>query len=130
MVGLDTNVIVRYAMDDDEKQSALATGLFERLTPQQPGYIALTALAEVHWVLRSSYRIARNDAAVFIRSLADAEEIVLERADLVRRALIAVARGSDFADALIAESAREVGCRTTMTFDRVAARNDGFELLS
>jgi len=61
--GIDTNVLVRYVMQDDERQSALATKLFEGLTIQEPGFIALVSLVEFSWVLSSCFDLKRDDIA-------------------------------------------------------------------
>lgn len=130
MIGLDTNVVVRYLVQDEPTQTALANRLVDQLTDDQPGFVALISLAEIHWVLRRRYRLGVDAIRDIITGLAQTTQIVLEQPDLVGQALASTARGMDFADVLIAASNRQSGCRTTMTFDRRAARNDGFELLS
>lgn len=60
MIGLDTNVLVRYIMQDDTKQSAKATQLIESLTSDEPGFIAMVSVVELYWVLTSSYGLAIN----------------------------------------------------------------------
>jgi predicted nucleic-acid-binding protein len=128
--GLDTNVLVRYVMDDDEAQADLATRTLQGLTPTEPGFISIAALAELNWVLRRSYQVSRAEVAALIRELSAADEVVLQDSEAVREALTSVAGGLDFSDALIAAAGKGAGCTTTITFDRQAARHDGFELLA
>lgn len=131
MIGLDTNVVVRVLVtDDDPVQSAAARGLLESLTPSRPGWISGIALAESFWVLRRSYRLGSADIARALSILTESEDILVEQPETVRAALAAAMDGADFADVLIALTARKAGSRVTMTFDRRAARDiDSMELL-
>ena len=60
MIGLDTNVLVRYIMQDDPKQAALANKLIEGLTAATPGYVSLVAIVELVWVLESAFHLTRR----------------------------------------------------------------------
>lgn len=129
MIGLDTNVLVRYLAHDHPAQSEQATALIATLSERSPGWISLVTFAELHWVLIRSYRVARRDAVDIVLGLVDAQELHLEQADIVRRAAALAAEGADFADALIAESGRAAGCEHTVTFDRRAADGVAMRLL-
>lgn len=129
MIGLDTNVVVRYLMQDDPEQAETATRLIDALTDQDPAFVSVVTLAEIHWVLRRAYKVDREKAADVIQGLLAAEEILVEGPDVVRRALDAVSAGADFADALIYEACRVAGCSSVVTFDRRAAEAAGFDLL-
>jgi len=61
MIGLDTNVLVRYIMQDDAKQSPQATRLIESLDVESPGYITKVSIVKLYWVLPASYE--RHGAA-------------------------------------------------------------------
>ena len=61
MTGLDTNVLVRYITQDDAAQSAKAVRAINALTPDAPGFISLTAITELAWVLESGYGMTRRD---------------------------------------------------------------------
>jgi predicted nucleic-acid-binding protein len=132
VIGLDTNVVVRYLTQDDAKQSPIATRLMEKtLSSDEPGFISLVVLAEVIWVLVSLYSVDRAGVAEVVSGLLTTEQLRVESAELVWRAKRRY-EGSkaDFSDALIAECAIAGGCKRAVTFDRTAAATSGFELLS
>lgn len=129
MTGIDTNVLVRFAMQDDPEQSALADGFFAELSAQRQGYVSLVVLVETAWVLRRSYRASRAQVVAVLQGLLEAEEIVVEQPDIVRRALLRCAAGGDFADAVVAECGLAAGCERTVTFDRGAGEMAGMALL-
>ena len=130
MIGLDSNLLVRYVTQDDPVQSSVATRLFESLTPEEPGFVSLVALIEMVWVLRSSYEASRAQIQRVLEMLLRARGIVIEQSALVWMALGAYSRGNaDFGDYLIAGSGREAGCEHTWTFDRDAASTAGMKLL-
>jgi predicted nucleic-acid-binding protein len=131
MIGLDTNVVVRYLVQDDAAQSAAATRVFERtLSPDNPGFISGIVLCETAWVFADCYEAGAAQIRSAIEGLLSAKQIAVESPDLVRKALRAWATsGADFADALIGELASLHGAEATYTFDRAAAKLPGFELL-
>lgn len=131
MIGLDTNVLVRYFVQDDPVQSRKATVLMERhLTEQGPAFISVVALAETTWVLERIYRLKSEEIAVIIERVLQADAFVVEHEAEVASALIALWEGSgSFADALIGAINTQAGCSRTVTFDRKATRLPGFQLL-
>jgi predicted nucleic-acid-binding protein len=130
MIGLDTNVLVRYIMQDEPKQSPKATRLIESLTNDQPGFVPLVAVVELVWVLSSSYALNRNEVAEALDLLLRSKEIVIDRAELVLQAQRRFAQGgADFADCLIERIAHAQGCDTTMTFDAGAVKAAGMTLV-
>lgn len=131
MIALDTNVLVRYIMQDDPKQSQKASRLIESLTPEAPAFVPLVALIELVWVLTSCYDLTREQVALALDGLLRAKEIVLERAEQVSQALRAFgATGADFADCLIERTAAAAGCERTMTFDTGGAKFAGMTLIT
>lgn len=131
MIGLDTNVLVRYVMQDDPKQSKKASTLIESLTPEAPGFVPLVALVELVWVLTSCYGLTREQVAQALDALLHAKEIVLERAEQVMQALRQFrTSAADFADCLIERTATAAGCEKTMTFDAGAAKSAGMVLIT
>lgn len=130
MIGLDTNVLVRYIMQDDPKQSAKASKLIESLDSDNPGYITQVSVIELYWVLTSSYGLTGEQVTQALEAILRTKQLVVERADHVTRALRAFAGGkADFADCLIERSASEAGCTQTMTFDVGASKHAGMLLI-
>lgn len=130
MTGLDTNVLVRYIMQDDVAQAAVATALLESLTAESPGYVTQVVMVELFWVLTSAYRLTRGQAAQALELLLQSRELRFERGDELKVALRTYKQSSaDFPDCLIAQVASAEGCVRVMTFDRNAAKVAGMELL-
>jgi predicted nucleic-acid-binding protein len=130
MTGLDTNIIVRYVTQDDPVQTRVATRLIESLSVEEPGFVALVVVAELAWVLQTSYSSTRVEIARVLESLLRAKALAVERTDLVWQALRQFSAGrADFSDCLIARCANAAGCEGTFTFDRVAATDAGMRLL-
>ena len=123
MIGLDTNVLVRYVMQDDPRQSPRATRLIEALSADEPGFVPVVALVELVWVLAGSYALDRAQVATVLDTLLRSKELVVDRAELVTQALNRYsAAGADFADALIERIAAAAGCSATMSFDAGAVK--------
>jgi predicted nucleic-acid-binding protein len=130
MIGLDTNVLVRYIMQDDARQSPLATRLVESLSADSPGFVPLVSVVELAWVLSSAYELDRAQLVQAFEGLLRTKELVVDRAETVWKALRTFQRASaDFADCLIERSAAAAGCERTATFDRGAAKECGMKLL-
>ncbi len=131
MIGLDTNVLVRYIMQDDAKQAALATRLIESLSVEGPGYLPLVAVVELAWVLGSAYNLDRQQVADAFVALLRTKEIVVECTETVWKATRTFQTSSaDFADCLIERAAVAAGCERTMSFDRAAVKGCGMTLLA
>jgi predicted nucleic-acid-binding protein len=128
MIALDTNVLVRFLVRDDERQSARAEALVRRAaTAGEPMFVSEITLCELVWVLGSAYEIPRAEIAAGLRQLASAAQLRFRSPDAIRRAVEAYAtRRGDFADYLILEHAREAGCSAVATFDRTLLREGGF----
>jgi predicted nucleic-acid-binding protein len=131
MIGLDTNVLVRYLTQDDAIQSSKATDLIERtLTESEPGYISIVAMVETIRVLGRTYEFSATDIAVAIERMLQATVLTVESEQEVFTAMIAMReRGGSFSEALIGALGARAGCSSTVTFDRRAARLEGFQLL-
>jgi predicted nucleic-acid-binding protein len=131
VIGLDTNVLVRYIAQDDPKQSLRATELIEkRLSEDRPGYISLPVIAETAWVLERALGLSSMEVAAAIERVLQVDVLVVEREQQVFEAMIALRDGAgSFADALIGALARKAGCDHVVTFDRKAARLPAFQLL-
>ncbi|WP_186115599.1 PIN domain-containing protein [Burkholderia gladioli] len=131
MIGLDTNVLVRYFAQDDPVQSKKATHLMESLSAERPGYVSQVTLVEVVWVLGRCYGVERQQMKDIIDSMVGTKELIVEAADTVRKALrvFAASAKTDFADCLIERSGFVVGCEHTATFDVTASKLAGMRLI-
>lgn len=131
MIGLDTNVLVRYIMQDDPKQSPKATELIESLDGDNPGFVTVVSVVELYWVLTSCYDLTNEQVKQALEVLLRTKQILVDRADQVLRALRVFGDGkADFADCLIERTAAGAGCARTMTFDVGAAKHAGMSLIS
>ena len=130
MIGLDTNVLVRYIMQDDAKQAAKATKLIDSLSPDAPGFVTLVSVIELVGVLSSCFDLSREQIAQALDALLRAKQLVVDHADQVVRALRTYSSSSaDFADCLIERTASSAGCAKTMTFDVAASKQAGMTLI-
>ncbi len=131
MTGLDTNVLVRYLTEDDAEQAARAAKLLEAArAPDARLFVSHVVLCELVWVLTGAYRRKRKEVVAVLRGLLAAAQLVVEDAEVARRALDRFERGAaDFADYVIAERAASAGCETVSTFDRRCLRERGFVAL-
>lgn len=130
MIGLDTNVLVRYIAQDDKKQSALATNLINSLTKESPGFITLMSIIELVWVMQSCYKSTKMEVVKILETLIATRELIIENTETVIRATrVFSGSGADFSDCLIERSANKAGCEYSVTFDVNAIRHAGFKCL-
>jgi predicted nucleic-acid-binding protein len=129
MIGLDTNILVRYVVQDDPVQSAVAAELIESmLDTEEPGFVSVVVLAEFAWVLERTYGFSGSDIAAAIERVLQTDALVVQSEQAAFTAMTAAKRRhGSFADALIGALAAEAGCERTFTFDRRALRLPGFE---
>ena len=131
MIALDTNVLVRFLVQDDVEQAKIAGILIDQLTDAAPGLISREVLVELVWVLERAYGYERADIAAAFDGLLSATELLIEDADDIGPALELYRNdGFGFADVMIAAAARRAGAVELVTFDRKAARLPGVRLLS
>jgi predicted nucleic-acid-binding protein len=130
MIGLDTNIVVRYVTQDDAAQTAAAVKVIDSLSPDSPGFLSLIVIAELVWVLEVSYRFKKNEVEQVLDTLLRSKELVIERAEIVWQALRKFsASRADFADCLIERCGHAAECQYTVTFDQNAASTVGMKLL-
>lgn len=131
MKGMDTNVIIRYLVQDDEHQSAIATRFIETYcTFEQPCFIGHITLCELAWVLESSYEQSRVQIAEVIEKLLQVGQLEVASPEIVWRAVQDYKKsGADFPDHLLARVNQAAGCESTVTFDKKASKQPAFELL-
>ncbi len=127
MIGLDTNVLVRYLTQDEPQQAKLATHLIEKvLTPAAPGFVSLVVLMELYWVLSKLYQVTLPEWLETVESLLSGTHFFVEQRDVLRAAAQTCAtQKAGFIDALIAQVARASGCTHTASFDKTAIRFAG-----
>lgn len=131
MIGIDTNVLVRYIMHDDRKQALAAERLLHGLTEQSPGHVSAVVLAELSWVLTYTYGATRDELGRTIETLLKTAVLIVEQSDFAHRALSTYrATQADLADALLTATNRKAGCSETVTFDKKAARDVGMVLIA
>jgi predicted nucleic-acid-binding protein len=128
MIALDTNVLVRYLVEDDARQTALAAALIAKAVKRDERlYVADIVVCETVWVLRISYQVSRAEIARTLRQLFRARHLEFRAVDQLVRALDQYESGTgDFADYCIHEDARAAGCDSVATFDKALLRQDGF----
>lgn len=131
MIAIDTNVLVRIFIQDDSDQTRQAITFIRRLSSTEPGWVGPYTLLEMSWVLLRIYGLKREQVIQAIEGLLSTDPIVMDQPETVRAALSCFRKGkADFADCLIAASARAAGCTRTVTFDKIAARDAGMELIA
>jgi len=130
MIGLDTNVLVRFIAQDNVKQSAIATKFIDQLDNETPGFITLVTLVELVWVMQSCYNATKPEIITIMEMLFKTKELVVENAETAMKALHLFAKSkADFADCLIERSANNAGCSYTVTFDDKSAKTVGMKHL-
>lgn len=128
MIALDTNVLVRFLVEDDPEQTERARAVLQKaVAADEPCFVPEIVLCELVWVLERSYRLKQPDIARVLARLLPARHLAFAAVDKVARALEAYGNGrAGFADYLIREDARENGCSAVATFDKDLLKESGF----
>lgn len=128
MLGLDTNVLVRYLVRDDALQFVKAQRLISRESARgEPVLISLLVLLETEWVLRSRYELSKPEILSTFSALLEVADLVIEDESSVELALYSWKDSvADFADCLVEARNRRLGCEATATFDSKALKLAGF----
>ena len=130
MIALDTNVLVRFLVNDDPRQGEAARALLAELASDRPGFVCREVAVELSWVLDRAYGFSRDRIATVFEELVACEELQFEASDDVIRAADGSRRGGPgFADRMIAAAARRAGAAPLCTFDRQAAELQGAVLI-
>ena len=131
MIAVDTNVLLRYMLRDDEKQFIASASFFRARTMEDPAFVGLIVLCELTWSLRRRYGFSAQQVSTVIATLFETAEVQIEDEAEVSACLANASAGAEIADALIAYCAARAGCAATVTFDQDAAgRIPGMELLA
>ncbi len=131
MIGLDTNVLVRYLVQDDAAQARLASAAIESAAGRGERLrLSAVTLCELVWVLESAYDQTRGNVVRALEQIVRTADFDLEHADHVRTAIARYrSTGADFADALIGLVNEAAGCEYTLTFDRSLKRIQNFKVI-
>jgi len=131
MIGLDTNVLVRYLVQDDPGQSRKAAQVIAtRCTRDDPGFINRIVLCELVWVLESAYGYSKETIVVVLEKLLRTSQLKIEDTQSAWTSFRMYQKGkADFADCLLGATNRLGGCNETVTFDRAASKLEDFQLL-
>jgi predicted nucleic-acid-binding protein len=131
VIGIDTNVLVRYLVQDDLAQAKAATRLIERTcTKDAPGFLNHLVLCETIWVLEGCYDQPKATLVKTIEQILRVAQFRVDEPQLVWQALEDYRdHQADFADYLLSRINRNRDCTTTMTFDREASKSAEFTLL-
>ena len=130
MIGLDTNILVRYFVFDHPAQTARAIEVMDSLTAQEPGFVSLVVVAELVWVLDSVYKLTKAEIVSALEMLLRSKEVKVQEPEIAWQALTSFRKGgSGYSDCLIERIGHAVGCRHTVTFDQKAASTAGMKLL-
>ncbi|MGD8845824.1 MAG: type II toxin-antitoxin system VapC family toxin [Desulfobacteraceae bacterium] len=131
MIGIDTNVIVRYIVQDDPEQAKVAAKLIEQAcSKDNPGYINHIVLCEIVWVLRRNYKLDKQNICRVIEQIMRTDKLLIEDIQLVWKALEAFKETkADFADCLLGQRNLHAGCQYTATLDDAASVTKGYKHL-
>lgn len=129
MIGIDTNVLVRFIVQDEPKQSKIATKLIETsLSAANKGFISSVALCEVVWVLKRLYRQPKDRLLLVVKAILEAEVFEVEHRDCAWRAYYDYDEGlADFSDYYLARINKTYGASFTVTFDEKAQKHRLFK---
>lgn len=128
MLGLDTNVLVRFLVKDDPEQYSRARRLIrDEVRGGGTVFLSLLVLLETEWVLRSRYGYSKDNIMEAIVGMLESADLAIEDETSVEQALMSWRDSrAEFADCLIGARHRNLGCRATATFDARAASLPGF----
>ena len=131
MIGVDTNVLVRFLVEDDPLQHGLARDFFSKRSTEDPAFVSAIVIAETVWVLRRNLKLSASTISNLIQNLLAADRLVVEFTEELDALLSGDLPETDIADYLLAWSATRGGCQKTVTFGKTAAAAiPGMELLA
>ena len=132
MIGLDTNILIRYIVQDDEEQARLASEIIEnQCNVENPAFINEVTLCEIIWVLKRAYRYDKKVILTLLQHLLNTSEIYISSHAEAWLAYTDYEQGNaDFSDYFIARINKKFGCPFTFSFDKKACQNENFKLLA
>jgi len=131
MIAIDTNILIRFLVRDDTKQTDKVYKLFKNAEKQHEElYIPILVMLEVIWVLESVYEINRTDLLNALSKLILMPILCFENLSAIQSFILDAKDSSfDLPDLLIAHSAKLKSCEKVITFDKKASKHQLFELL-
>lgn len=130
MIALDTNVLVRYIVQDDKEQARRATKAIEGLSLDEPAFVTCLVLCEINWVLKSAYKTPKEERLGILQNILSVPVFDIEQLESCIKALKNYRAGNaDFSDYLIQDIGRLHGYHTVLTFDKDAQKSKGFKAL-
>jgi predicted nucleic-acid-binding protein len=131
MIGLDTNILVRYLTQDDPDQSRKATNEIEKgLSAGHMFFIADIVMCELVWVLETAYGYERREIVPVLENILRTKQFQFDNKDLLWKSLADYrTKKGDFADHLIGRAGHNAGCSETLTFDAELKNNPIFRVL-
>ena len=132
MIGIDTNILVRYITQDDELQSGIATEFIENYCSHgNTIFVNHLVICELVWVLKKCYKLSKPKTINVIQNILQISQFSIENAQVIWQALTDYKKGSaDFADYVVGRTNIFNKCDETITFDKKASKSRGFTLLS
>jgi predicted nucleic-acid-binding protein len=131
VIGVDTNVLVRFLTADDPRQHRTALAFFRERTPADPAYVSAVTLAETAWLLRRRYGLPSEEILESLTMIIDSDDFVVEGREAIESVRVGMGKPDQLTDFVIAQLGRKAGCSQTVTFDRRAAKSvPGMELLT
>jgi predicted nucleic-acid-binding protein len=129
LIGLDTNVLIRYLTHDDPAQAGKATRVIERAAPGEL-FVSAVVMCEIVWVLEVAYKQKRESIAGLLESMLQVTQFAFEHKDLLWHAVADYRRGKgDLSDYLIGRIAKDEGCSYSLTFDAALKSSEHFRVL-
>ena len=131
MRALDTNILVRFLVQDDEKQVMIVNQLFSEAEKNKESmYVTSLVVLELMWVLQASYKVEREDILTAVGELLNMPVLKFQDQSALRAFVVeAVGNNFDLSDLVIGQVAQGAGCEVTLTFDKKAAKSDCFKML-
>ncbi|MEZ4744822.1 MAG: type II toxin-antitoxin system VapC family toxin [Calditrichia bacterium] len=129
--GIDTNVLIRFIVQDDPEQSKRATDFLKNhCSEEAPGFISMVVMCEIVWVLRRAYGYSKSNIINVLETILRTSELMVEEPQIAWEALHRFKTGSaDFSDFIIGTINKSAGCEQTATFDQQAGQSDLFRLI-
>lgn len=122
MIGVDTNVLVRFLTADDPRQHRTALAFFSARTPADPAYVSAVTLAETVWLLRRRYGLTPEEILESLTMIIDSDDFVVEGREAIESVRSGTGKPAQLTDFVIARTGQKAGCTRTVTFDRLAAK--------